>query len=110
MALEPIKQWDHLYCAVKQCGYPVSPYPPEAMQGHCMACGNLYSYEAVVAEEEADAAVATRELLNAQDDALKTGLPISLVDPSVRSGVEWLQNIAGGGMWVLCFVFSKSGV
>eukprot|EP01061_Rhynchopus_euleeides_P041955 TRINITY_DN73315_c0_g1_i1.p1 TRINITY_DN73315_c0_g1~~TRINITY_DN73315_c0_g1_i1.p1 ORF type:complete len:154 (+),score=55.85 TRINITY_DN73315_c0_g1_i1:538-999(+) len=96
MGLEPIKKWDHLYCAVKGCGYPVSPFPPEAMCGVCTACGSEYSFDAVVAEEVAAEARSEVELLKAPDTDLKSGFPFSLQDASVRTGVEWLQNVAAG--------------
>ena len=107
-ALEPVRKWDHLYCAVKACGYPLTPYPPEASQGWCTACGHSYEYVNVIEEGTRLASKSQHDGLVLKKDTaeLSKGFPFALEDPSVRSGVEWLQKAASGGVHFFFVAFS----
>eukprot|EP01064_Diplonema_japonicum_P023621 TRINITY_DN34037_c0_g1_i1.p2 TRINITY_DN34037_c0_g1~~TRINITY_DN34037_c0_g1_i1.p2 ORF type:complete len:145 (+),score=27.17 TRINITY_DN34037_c0_g1_i1:36-470(+) len=86
--LEPIRKWEHLYCAVEGCGYPMTPYPPEGKEVACMACGAEYKLEKELHDKDM-----VEEVLKAEG---AEGLPFSINDPNVRMGVDWLQRIAEG--------------
>ena len=97
MAPEPIHKWNHLYCSLEGCGYPITSYPPEGASVTCMACGVEYCLAHVAAPQPPSIKTA---------DATER-YSFALDDPSTKMGVSWLENVAAGGM-SLCLLVAAS--
>eukprot|EP01063_Lacrimia_lanifica_P022136 TRINITY_DN29821_c0_g1_i1.p1 TRINITY_DN29821_c0_g1~~TRINITY_DN29821_c0_g1_i1.p1 ORF type:complete len:144 (+),score=53.54 TRINITY_DN29821_c0_g1_i1:56-487(+) len=87
MVAEPILKWNHLYCAVPVCGYPITPFPAEGDSATCMACGEMYT----LANVREPAPPVLKAAFTSDDFAFGSA------DPSVKIGVDWLTKVAGGG-------------
>ena len=101
-AVAPIRKWDHLYCPIDDCGYPLSMYPPEGTDVMCVSCGRNYDLIPIINN--------VKRLPHPEGDKKRKkrsdeGTPVISNDPSVRIGLDWLQNVASGGM----FFFVLSG-